>query len=222
MKGDGMSNVVQLSAYRESVAAAERSIGAATAAQLTVISYDALLDWCGADFSRLVAAAQARDYRPEWISHQLENHGRAPTPREAEILTTMIVAAGPYLSPRLRWIMRHVRTKPMTTAALVKLATAAKEYRDYKHVDRCVEHDIGKLEELGLVRRHGAKVVAVTPSEGMGVTQRISNVRPMAEQQNRREMETARQNQQGSRHPRGECAPRRQATTALCRLPGQL
>ena len=127
------------------------------------LSYDVALDWAGADFHRLVAVAKARDYRPEWIAHQLENHGLQPSAQEAEILARMVADAGPYISRRQRWIMRQLRIKPLTVKALAAMATSAAEYRDYKDVPRCVAHDIARLESRGLVRQHGGKVQAVCP-----------------------------------------------------------
>lgn len=74
--------------------------------ELEGMEYEAVKKWAGANFDRLRAVAEARDYRPEWIGHQIAAH-RAVTVSEAEVLVGMITSAGPFLSPRQRWIMRH-------------------------------------------------------------------------------------------------------------------
>src|SRR5260370_14870470 len=94
-------------------------------AALAAMSYDVALDWAGADFHRLVAVAKARDYRPEWIAHQLANHGLQPSAQDAEILSRMVADAGPYISRRHRCIMRQLRIKPLTVKALAAPAGLA-------------------------------------------------------------------------------------------------
>jgi hypothetical protein len=70
------------------------------------MSYADALMWADADFSRLRFVAYARDYRPEWIVHQLEGAWRAADPQQAALLSRMAVDAGPYISRHKRWIMR--------------------------------------------------------------------------------------------------------------------
>jgi hypothetical protein len=123
--------------------------------------YEAVCNWAGGDFHRLVAAAKARDYRPEWVAHQLENQGKQLSAQEAEILQRMITAEGPYISRRRRWIMRMIRIKPMTEKALVTMAASAPEYRDLKQIERAVQNDIRGLLSLGMASKQGGKVQTI-------------------------------------------------------------
>jgi hypothetical protein len=127
------------------------------------MSYDAVLDWAGADFKRLIAVAEARSYRPEWVVHQIEE-SRPVSAHEAAILQRMIAEAGPFLSRRQRWIMRQIKIKPHTEEQLATMAASAPEYRELKLKDRAVHNDIVGLIALGLVREHGSKVQAVERS----------------------------------------------------------
>jgi hypothetical protein len=140
-------NVINLAGFR-----AEDKEPAATAGELSRMSYNAVLDWAGADFDRLLAVAQARDYRPEWIKHQMEDRGHEPTQAQAEVLNLMISDAGPYMNRRQRWVLRQVKAKPTCVEVLAVLAAKADEYRDYKHTERCVANDLAKLVELGLIQ----------------------------------------------------------------------
>ena len=128
------NNVLKLSDYRQPLQSAADP--PRDPAELAAMSYDAALDWAGADFHRLVAVAKARDYRPEWIAHQLENQGKQLSPQEVEIIAHMVAEAGPYISRCQRWIMRQLRIKPLTVKALAAVAASAVEYRDYKDVPR--------------------------------------------------------------------------------------
>jgi len=150
-----MSNVVSLEQYRSETRRTPEEAAGKAAAQLSTMSYDALLDWAGFDFDRLLAAAQAKDYRPEWVGRQLYSYGIEPTPSQAATLDRMIADAGPYLSRRQRWILRNLRSKPISQAALVKLASKAAEFRGYKQPDRCIANDIGKLAARGLIQARG-------------------------------------------------------------------
>jgi hypothetical protein len=152
-----MSNVVSLEQYRSKTQRTDEE-AAAKAAELSAMPYDALCDWAGADFERLLAVARAKDYRPEWVGHQLCNFGIEPTPAQAATLDRMIADAGPYLSRRERWILRQLKAKPMSQSALVKLASKAAEFRGYKHPDRCVANDIGKLAARGLIQARGGLI----------------------------------------------------------------
>jgi hypothetical protein len=143
--------------------------------QLSKLPYDAVLDWAGwggptesIDFNRLVAVAKARDYHPRWISHQMEECGRAPTPEQAATLDRMIAEAGPYLSRRERWVLRHLRSTPRSESELVRLASKAAEFREYKHPDRCVANDIGKLVERNLIQTRGLVYYAISDAGGSG------------------------------------------------------
>src|ERR1700678_886585 len=96
------NNVVSFEQYRsktEEAAAKAAGVKAfdLSIKQLSTMPYGAVLEWAGADFSRLAAVAHARDYRPEWIVHQMQENGRSLTGSEAETLAQMIAAAGPYL-----------------------------------------------------------------------------------------------------------------------------
>jgi hypothetical protein len=156
-----MSNIVILDQYRsETRGTAEEA--AAKAADLFAMSYAYALSWAGADFDRLLALARAKDYRPEWIAHQLFDRGLEPTPAQVAILDRMIAAAGPYISRRERWILRQLNVKPTSESSLVKLASKAAEYREYKHPDRCVGHDIGKLVARSLIRCCAGGAYSVT------------------------------------------------------------
>jgi hypothetical protein len=152
-----MSNVVKLADYREKPGGTQDEYDLE---QLTMLPYGDAVSWAGADFRRLIAVAKARDYRPEWISHQLENHGLQPSAQQAAILAGMVAAAGPYVSRRQRWILRQIRLKPVTEKALATMASSAAEYRSYKDVPRCVQHDIARLTALGLVQIRGGMVHA--------------------------------------------------------------
>jgi hypothetical protein len=162
------SNVINLSNYRsETQRTAEEA--AAKAAELSTMSYDALLDWAGFDFDRLCAVARAKDYRPEWISHQLTGYGIELTPAQAGTLARMIADAGEYLSRRHRWILRQLRSRPMQQQTLSKLAADAQEYRPYKQIPKCVAHDLAKLAERGLIRhRDGGCHWAITDARESG------------------------------------------------------
>jgi len=138
------SNVVSLEQYRSGTQRMGEE-AALAAADLSTMSYADALSWAGADLDRLLAVARAKDYRPEWIAHQLFNRGFEPTRAQAAMLDRMIADAGPYLSRRERWILRHIRVEPMHESKLVKLAADAAEYRPYKQVPKCVSHDVAKL-----------------------------------------------------------------------------
>jgi hypothetical protein len=144
-------NVVRFEDYRRNI----EDQAAAEAANLSGMSYYDLCDWAGANFERLRAAARARDYRPEWISHQLAARGIEPTLAQAAVLDQMIAAAGEFVSRRQRWILRQLKENPTSESALVKLAIKAPEFCEYKHPDRCVANDIGKLVERNLIQTRG-------------------------------------------------------------------
>jgi hypothetical protein len=82
--------------------------------------------------------------------------------KEAGIIAGMVAEAGPFLSRRRRWIIRQLRVKALTEKVLVTMASSATEYRSYKDVPRCVEHDISGLAALGLVQIRGGKLHART------------------------------------------------------------
>ena len=150
----------ELSDYRQplqSAADPPRAPAELSSVALSAMSYDGVVDWCGGDFERLVAVAKVRDYRPEWIAHQIQNHGRHLLAQESEFLARMVAEAGPYISRRRRWIMRQLRVKPLTENALATMALSAVEYRDYKYVPRCVRSDLAGLVSLGLVHEHGGQ-----------------------------------------------------------------
>jgi hypothetical protein len=162
------SNVVQLSDHRQPLQSAADP--PRDPAELAVMSYPAALDWAGADSQRLAAVAKARDYRPEWISHQLENQGVQLSAQQIDIITRMVAAAGPYLSRRQRWVVRQLKAKPtMSQSALVKLASKAAEFRQYKHVDRCVANDIAKLVARNLIRGTSARRVECSNPQHRGL-----------------------------------------------------
>jgi hypothetical protein len=114
--------------------------------------YDALCQWAGADFERLLAVRAAKDYRPEWIGHQLCSFGIEPTPAQAAVLDLMIAEAGPFLSRRERWVLRQVKAKPTCMETLARLAKGTPEYRPYKDVGRCVANDVARMVERGLIQ----------------------------------------------------------------------
>jgi hypothetical protein len=151
-----VSNVISLEQYRSE--RMDEEAAAKAAAQLSTMSYVDVLEWAGVDFGRLLAVARARDYRPEWIAHQLEERGRPPTQQQATVLDRMIADAGEYLSRRERWVLRQLKAKPMSESGLVKLATKAAEFRGYKHPGRCVANDIGKLAARNLIQARGGLV----------------------------------------------------------------
>jgi hypothetical protein len=143
-----MDNVVSLAEYRTSaVTTVDR-----TDDELRSMFYQDLIEWCGVDFDRLLAAAKARDYRPEWVGHQLENAGLEPTPEQDAILARLVDQVGPFVSRRQRWILRQIQTRPLYESKLVTKAAGAAEYRDLKHVDRGVAHDLKKLVEIGRIK----------------------------------------------------------------------
>ena len=118
------------------------------------MSYFDVLQWAAVDFERLVAVAPARDYRPEWIAHQLEERGHEMTPAQATVFERMIANAGPYLSRRERWVLWQVKAKPTCVEALARLAKGTAEYRSYKDLARCVGNDVARLVERGLIKTH--------------------------------------------------------------------
>jgi hypothetical protein len=130
----------------------DEGAAAKAVADLSTMPYDALCQWAGADFERLLAVRAAKDYRPEWIGHQLCNFCIEPTPAQAATLDRMIADAGPFLSRRERWVLRHVKAKPTCIEALARLAKGAAEYRPYKDVARCVANDVARMVERGLIR----------------------------------------------------------------------
>jgi hypothetical protein len=152
-------DVVSLEDYRRKI----DDEAAAAAADLARMAYPDLCDWAAGDFGRLLEVARARDYRPEWIIHQLTDRGRKPTPEQAAALDQMVADAGEFLTRRQRWILRHLRAKPMSESALAKLANKAAEFREYKHPDRCLANDIGKLAELNLIQTLGGLVYYPVP-----------------------------------------------------------
>ncbi len=105
--------------------------------ELAAMPYYAVLDWAGSSFDRLVAVAEARDYRPEWIIHQLAEHGRQLTGPQDALMARMIADAGPFISRRQRWIFRQIQTRPLSETKLVAKAADAAEYRDLKHIGLC-------------------------------------------------------------------------------------
>jgi hypothetical protein len=140
-------NVVQLENYREPVPD-----------DLASMPYGDVVTWAGGDFRRLLAVAKARDYRPEWIAHQIENYGMQLSEKEAEVIAGMVAEAGPFLSRRRRWILRQLRVKTLTQHTLTTMASSAAEYRDYKDIPRCVDHDIDSLFSLGMIREGNGKL----------------------------------------------------------------
>jgi hypothetical protein len=147
------SNVVNLAAYRDAKAheTAERN---PTPEQLAARPYAEVIVWARGDFNRLVAVARARDYRPEWIVHQLEDHGRPMTEPQHALIAQMIAEAGPYLTRRERWVLRQIRAGGSTgLEALTSLAKESVEYRSFKDVARCVANDVAKMVERGLIRK---------------------------------------------------------------------
>ena len=70
---------------------------------------------------------KAKDYRPEWVLHQLTDYGIEPTPDQAMVLDRMIAEAGEFMGRRQRWILRQIRMKPMSATALLKPAIKAAE-----------------------------------------------------------------------------------------------
>jgi hypothetical protein len=148
------SNIVNLAdiAARRAAAAAEADAEILAPDFLRAMPYRVVLDWAGGDFDRLVAVAQAPDYRPEWIAHQMDDAGTLLNSHQLPILGKMITEAGPFLSKRERWVMRQLRGGPMPGAELVKLAADAVEYREHKRLDICIARDVAKLVERGMVQ----------------------------------------------------------------------
>jgi predicted alpha/beta hydrolase len=146
-----MRVVVRLSDYRK------HEEQQPTPEELAAMFYDDALDWAGADFDRLVTVCRARDYRPEWIQHQLDSHGLTPSAHQAAILAGIVAEAGPYLSRRCRWVMRQLREQPMAEVKLAKAAAAAVEFRGYKDVPRCLQNDLARLTTLALVQIRGGR-----------------------------------------------------------------
>ena len=147
-----MSNVVSLEQYRRSRVRTDEGAAAKADADLYTMPYDALCRWAGADFERLLTVRAAKDYRPEWVGHQLCNFGIEPTPAQAAVLDRMIAEAGPFLSRRERWVLRHVKAKPTCIKTLARLAKGTPEYRPYKNVARCVANDVARMVERGLIQ----------------------------------------------------------------------
>jgi hypothetical protein len=145
------SNVVNIADFRRPATTPPEQYP--TDEELAKMRYGAVLDWAGADFDRLVAVARARDYRPQWIVHQLAERGRTLTGPEHAIMDRLVADAGEYLTRRQRWIMRQLRTRPgISQSALAELAAKAPEFRGFKRPDLCIGHDIAKLVEMGLVK----------------------------------------------------------------------
>jgi hypothetical protein len=147
-----VTNVVSLEQYRSENSQRTIDEAAARPADLSTMSYYDLLTWAGFDFDRLLEAAAAKNYRPEWIAHQILDQGRDITNQQAMVLDQMISDAGPYLNRRQRWVLRQVKAKPTCGEVLAVLAAKAAEYRDYKHPERCVANDVAKLVERGLIQ----------------------------------------------------------------------
>jgi hypothetical protein len=156
-----MTNVVNIADFRR-----RETEHYPTAEELATMPYNAVLNWAGSSFDRLVAVARARDYMPQWVLHQMEEHGRQLTGPQDAIMQRLIANAGPYLSRRQRWIMRQVKAKPMPVSALAELAASAAEYRGYKRPDRCVAHDIAKLVESGMLQTHAGVISDAAASGG--------------------------------------------------------
>ena len=145
------ANVVRFEDYRRNV----DDKAAAKAADLLGMSYYDICGWAGADFERLRAAAQARDYRPAWIKHQLASRGIQPTAAQAAFLDQMVAAAGQFVSRRQRWILRQLKENPpMSKSTLVKLSiralaedTERNAYKSYKQQVKA-EAKFGTLGDL--------------------------------------------------------------------------
>jgi hypothetical protein len=136
-----MSNVVILSDYRAPKQALPDP------AELALMPYDDLVTWAGANFDRLVAAAKAKVYRPEWIGHQIAAH-RPVTDSEAKAIADMVASAGPFLPTRLRWLARNLKCYK-TGAELVAAAAKSFEYGHLVHIAAGLDRDIAKLRDTG-------------------------------------------------------------------------
>jgi hypothetical protein len=136
-----MSNVVNLADHR-------RQTGLLTEDEIAAMHFTDAWTWAGADFDRLVIVAKAKDYRPEWVRYQIEKHGRDLTASEVETLQRMIVAAGPYVPPKLRWLLRNLK-RYKTGAELIGAAARSVEYRQLVYTAAGVDRDIGKLLDMG-------------------------------------------------------------------------
>ena len=146
--------VVSLEAYRQQKAEPTRVV---TPAELRAMPYNGVCDWAGTHFNRLVAAAEARDCRPEWIGRQIEKLGGRLSEREAKIIADMVAKAGPFLNRRRRWIMRHRKSgATMGELDLIKLASSAEPYRNCHQIDRCVRNDLANLRKLSLIQNGAA------------------------------------------------------------------
>jgi hypothetical protein len=163
-------NVINIADFRRPEARKPDEEQQPTAKDIAGMPYAAVLEWAGADFNRLVAVAKIRDYRPEWISHQLLDRGFELTRPQAAIMAQLIATAGPYLSRRERWVMRHIKAEPMCAEALAKLAKGSVEFRGYKDLARCIENDIRKLAQRGLIQLRTDLAVehGVTPGNVSG------------------------------------------------------
>lgn len=158
-----MTNVIDLGAYRSGVREAAEQYP--TPEELAAQPYVEICRWAWGDFDRLRAVAAARSYRPEWISHQLEESGRQMTASQAAILARMIEQAGPFLSRRERWVVRQVKAKPTCIEALAQLAKGALEYRGLKRLEIAIGHDVQKLLERGLIKIDQVGSMAVGSGE---------------------------------------------------------
>jgi hypothetical protein len=143
-----MSNVVDLTDFRKPT---QRTEASPSAEQLRAMPYRDLIQWCGNDFNRLVAAVNARGYWPRWIEHQLASYRERPSAREAMVIEQMIAEAGPFLNRRQRWVMRKVRLAPLTKAKLAEMAAHAVEYTGLKRFDIATRNDVIELIRLGLI-----------------------------------------------------------------------
>jgi hypothetical protein len=155
-----MTNVIDLEQFRRSSEARWETPPDLTADELARMRYGAVLDWAGSSFDRLVAVAKARDYRPEWILHQMADHGRQLTGPQDALIAQMIRDAGPFLPKRQRWIMRQLADgRQRLESALAKMAESAVEFREYKRPAQCVRNDLYELQELGLIESRDGIVV---------------------------------------------------------------
>jgi hypothetical protein len=149
------SNIIQFADYRETRL---KDAGRFDLNELAAMSYSGALEWAGADFARLVAVAEARDYRPEWVVHQLADRGHELSARQAQTIDSMIVAAGPYLTQRERWLMKQLSNSPdATDEQLAALAIDAHAYRFCRDFRRCVGNDVRKLTAMGLIERRSER-----------------------------------------------------------------
>jgi hypothetical protein len=88
-----MNNIVRLSDYRKPSPKPEKERWPSPD-ELAAWPYSSIIGWAYDSFDRLLAAAKAKDFPPEWVPNTLANYGKTLTPRQAAIIARLSAQRG--------------------------------------------------------------------------------------------------------------------------------